>query len=326
MQSTSISVALCTYNGAQFLGEQLASVAAQVRLPDELVVCDDCSSDATFSILRGFAESVVFPVHLYQNPVRLGVTGNFAKAIALCQCDLIAISDQDDVWPPDKLKEACAALERQPRAAYGFSNAELITAEGRPLGRTMWEANVHRKLLASGFPAAAQVSALLKCNVVTGATIVFRKSLLPRVLPIPATWMYDYWIACVASCTGAYGIVIPETLLAYRQHAGQVVGGPRTLRRRIRAWYRSKASDTASQLAAWEGLAIRLRSLSEGSIAPNTLKLLDNKILHLGRRLVARQTRAVMRATVVLAELSSGRYQQFSNSWQSALYDLLSRD
>jgi hypothetical protein len=252
------------------------------------------------------------------------VASNFARAIELCQCDLIALSDQDDLWPPDKVKELCAALDHQPQAAYAFSDAELTTAEGQPLGRTMWQANVHHKLLASGFPAAAQASALLKCNAVVGATMVFRRSLLARILPIPAAWMHDYWIACVASCTGAYGIAMPETLLAYRQHAGQVIGGPRTLGRRIRACFQSTVSDVATELAAWKDLAVRLRALSDGSNTDDSLKLLENKILHLRRRLAARQTRALTRAAVVLAELSSGRYQRFSNSWQSALYDLVS--
>ncbi len=56
-----LSIGMCTYNGARYLQEQLASIAAQTRLPDELVVCDDCSSDGTRAILEEFKARVTFP-------------------------------------------------------------------------------------------------------------------------------------------------------------------------------------------------------------------------------------------------------------------------
>ena len=78
-----LSVAMCTYNGARYLQEQLESIAAQTRLPDELVVCDDCSSDGTRAILEEFKARVTFPVRLYFNEQNLRVWKNFEKAISL---------------------------------------------------------------------------------------------------------------------------------------------------------------------------------------------------------------------------------------------------
>ena len=95
-----ISVALCTYNGERFLEEQLASLEAQERRPDELVVCDDRSTDNTVSLLESFARTASFPVRIHINPINLGSTVNFDRAMRLCAGSLIAFCDQDDIWSP----------------------------------------------------------------------------------------------------------------------------------------------------------------------------------------------------------------------------------
>src|SRR5438128_2977881 len=98
-----ISIAMCTYNGEQFLRDQLASIAVQTRPPDELVVCDDHSADATCEIVARFAASSPFPVRLHVNEQNLGSTKNFEHAIRLCEGDIIALSAQYDDWLPEKL-------------------------------------------------------------------------------------------------------------------------------------------------------------------------------------------------------------------------------
>src|SRR3712207_5989304 len=100
----SLSVALCTYDGARYLPEQLESLARQRRLPDELVVCDDGSADDTVDVVRRFADRAPFAVRLSLNPQNLGFVKNFEQAIRLCRGDLIALADQDDVWHPQKLE------------------------------------------------------------------------------------------------------------------------------------------------------------------------------------------------------------------------------
>ena len=90
---------MCTYNGERFLAAQLASIAKQTRMPDELVVHDDKSSDHTVAILQEFAHSALFPVRIIENPRNLGYAANFEAAIRNCDADLIALADQDDVCP-----------------------------------------------------------------------------------------------------------------------------------------------------------------------------------------------------------------------------------
>ena len=84
-----ISIALCTYNGAKFLQEQLDSIAFQTRIPDEMIICDDQSKDSTLEILKNFVSKASFPVRLFLNEKNLGSTKNFGKAIGLCTGDII---------------------------------------------------------------------------------------------------------------------------------------------------------------------------------------------------------------------------------------------
>src|SRR5260370_27009832 len=103
MTEPSISVAMCTFNGARFLPEQLQSIALQTLQPSELVICDDGSTDGTVGILQSFALSARFPVRIFCNQETLGPARNFEKAIGLCDGEIISLCDQDDVWRPEKL-------------------------------------------------------------------------------------------------------------------------------------------------------------------------------------------------------------------------------
>ena len=98
-----VSIVMATYNGAEYLGEQLESFVNQKRSPEELVVCDDSSTDKTYKILEEFKRSAPFDVVLVKNEHRLGFTKNFEKALANCSGDIIFFSDQDDKWFPSKV-------------------------------------------------------------------------------------------------------------------------------------------------------------------------------------------------------------------------------
>ena len=114
MTAPRISVALCTYNGGRYLERQLESIALQSRMPCELIVCDDRSTDDTIAILRQFQSDAPFPVQVIQNQFRLGSTRNFDQAIGLSRGEFIALCDQDDLWLPAKLERLCDALVDNP--------------------------------------------------------------------------------------------------------------------------------------------------------------------------------------------------------------------
>ena len=133
-----ISIALCTYNGACFLKTQLSSLAQQSLRPDELVVCDDGSTDATVEILEAFAVRAPFKVRILRNPQNLGYVKNFEKAISACQFDLIFMCDQDDIWHPEKLHKCCTVFEEDPSVGMVLHDFTCINQDGSacagPLG------------------------------------------------------------------------------------------------------------------------------------------------------------------------------------------------
>ena len=108
----STSIALCTYNGERFLSQQLESLAAQTILPDELVICDDASSDSSLRILEDFAQKAPFIVRIFKNPKNLGYIKNFEKAIGLCSMDVIFLSDHDDYWESEKLNQVLKVFDK----------------------------------------------------------------------------------------------------------------------------------------------------------------------------------------------------------------------
>jgi len=223
MQQLTISVAMCSYNGEKYLQEQLDSIAKQSRPPDEVIVCDDKSTDQSVSILERFSASVTFPVKIFRNDDNLGSTRNFEKAISLCGGGVIALADQDDVWKPNKLETIGNSFSRSPHIGLFFSDANVTDERMSATLYRLWE--------CVGFDIWTRIKLLngnafdvmLHHNVVTGATMAFRSDLRKYILPIPTRWVHDGWIAIVAS---AISEVRPfsERLIDYRQHPNQQIG------------------------------------------------------------------------------------------------------
>jgi glycosyltransferase involved in cell wall biosynthesis len=217
-----ISVALCTYNGARFLEEQLESILRQTRLPDELILSDDGSMDRTLAIAQEFASRASFPVKILDGPERVGSTGNFERAIRCCRGDLIALSDQDDRWHPERLARSISAFERQPDTVLVFTNGTLIDETGAPLPGSLWQrfgfaGDTFRRF------AAGDYGLLCRERFITGATMMFRRSALADALPIPSEWVHDAWLGTVLSFHGNV-TALNEPLIEYRVHPQQQVG------------------------------------------------------------------------------------------------------
>ena len=253
-----ISVALCTYNGERFLARQLASIQQQTISPFELVVCDDCSTDGTVQIVREFAASVSFPVHLASNEHNIGFVANFERAIGLCQGDLIALSDQDDIWYPTRLERSQQEFAAHAEAGLVFSDADVMNDQDEITGTRLWTnygfTGQRKQRLLQG-----DYTVLLGPRFVTGATVMFRSSLRANCLPVGSGWLHDEWI--VANAAAATELRAIETpLIRYRQHASQQIGlGPRLSR-----WERSKKhwNQLSRQAGALEEVCKRLSQQS----------------------------------------------------------------
>jgi glycosyltransferase involved in cell wall biosynthesis len=316
-----ISVALCTLNGQAFLPEQLQSLLTQSHPPDELIVCDDGSTDQTPKILADFAASAPFPVRLHRNDETLGPAQNFEKAITLCGGDVISFCDQDDIWEPNKIQLTAAAFERNPQLAYVFSDAEICDVNCRALGYRLWGSVGFVGRLRKQFDAGHGFDVLLRQNVVTGATLSFASRFRSLILPIGGGWMHDGWIALLLSAIGE-GEAITQLLIRYRQHPSQSIGAAkRSLYQQYlnaKAMNRNIFAELADQ---YEAVLARLQEQTDFDVSPMAIEKLQAKIRHCRRRSAIR-LRHTSRMPAALSELLTLRYRRFSLGWKSFAQDL----
>jgi cellulose synthase/poly-beta-1,6-N-acetylglucosamine synthase-like glycosyltransferase len=203
-----VSVAMATYNGERYVEEQLRSILAQLRDGDEVVIVDDASADATVARIAALADRRVRVLHQASNA---GVRGSFDRALRACRHPIIFLSDQDDLWLPDKRNALVAEL--QDGALLALSDASVIDAQGRVL-----EASFMAR--RGGFAGSA--AATFHKNRYLGCTMAFRRELLDDVLPIPADVpMHDMWIGLLATVRGRVAYV-DRPLMLYRRHAANV--------------------------------------------------------------------------------------------------------
>lgn len=222
-----ISVAMCTYNGSAYLAEQLGSITAQTRLPDEIVVCDDRSTDSTPEIVREFAAKAPFPVRLVVNEKNLGVVRNFEKAISLCTSEIIALSDQDDIWMPEKLALCEREFVNKPHLGLIFTDGEVVDEKLNSLNRRIWDYYFPERKWRL-FEQGRHIEVLVWTNTVTGATAALRSELKTRLIPLPpdSGFIHDGWFALLAACHSHISF-IPQSLIKYRQHHEQQCGVPK---------------------------------------------------------------------------------------------------
>ncbi|MDE2403635.1 MAG: glycosyltransferase family 2 protein [Sphingomonadales bacterium] len=224
-----VSVAMATYNGAAFLAEQLASIAGQTLRPAELVVSDDGSTDATLDIVTRFKARAPFPVRILENDARLGFGDNFLHAAQACRQPLIAFSDQDDVWLPDKLRAAAERLEAD-RSLLAMHTLTVTDSALRPTG-FQWNPGISRDCRHPPLT-------LHPFGTGWGNTMLFRAELLgliprerrPRQPGQDRPLSHDTWIYVLASALGAVSHLITPLIL-YRQHGANVSGQTRQRKR-----------------------------------------------------------------------------------------------
>ena len=199
-----ISIAMATYNGAQYLKAQLQSFTDQTRHPDELIITDDCSSDDTETIVREFAKTAPFKVEFYLNEKNLGYCGNFNVALMKATGDLVFLSDQDDVWFPEKIEHMIAVAERHPEALVVMNDAALTDEALNEVGLTKIGQIRSAGISMDGF--------------VMGCCCGIRRELLDLCMPIPAGFKgHDNWIVWLAEGLGGK-TVEDKVLQYYRRH------------------------------------------------------------------------------------------------------------
>lgn len=322
----SVSIVLCTYNGVRFLPALWDSLLAQTRLPDQIVVRDDASSDGAWELLASLRDAATargVDVLLARNPRNLGYAKNFEGALAGASGDVLFLCDQDDVWHPGKLAAMLARFEQRPQLTLLHTDARLIDAAGNDMRCTLFRAlEVTRKEIACIHHGRA-FEVFLRRNLATGAMLALRRSLLADALPFSDEWVHDEWLAILAAAIGEVDC-LESPLMDYRQHGGNQIGARR--RTLTDKWARA----TEPRIAYLEWLARRGDALIErlqrlGSrVPPAYTDAARGKLAHLGYRIglpVARPRRL----RPVLREACAGRYARYSMGLRAVAYDLLGK-
>ena len=214
------SVAMCTYNGSMYLQSQLESIVNQSEQVDEIIICDDCSTDDTVHIAENFLKDKGINYRIIKNINNLGFKNNFYQSISLCSGDIIFFCDQDDVWDKDKVKLMCDVFRTNEKALLVFSNADVTDQDLQTNGDLFVALSFRKEFMKN---SKVQVEKLLADNFVTGATSAIRKELVELAKPYGEKWAHDYWFAVIAAMNnGLY--CIDKKLIKYRQHSDNTIG------------------------------------------------------------------------------------------------------
>lgn len=317
-----ISIAMATYNGGQYLQAQLDSFLAQSRRPDELVVCDDRSTDETVAILEAFRDVAPFDVQIFCNAETLGYVRNFEKVLAQCSGDIIFLSDQDDVWFPEKL-EAMIDRMTEDRALQVLQCDMVLTdADLDPTPHTQLG-----NIRATGSGPDVFVA---------GCGTAIRREWREIVLPIPADMVgHDNWIHRLAGALDTRQL-ITDPLQYYRRHAGNASNSLASRPARIGQLDVLRHSGFRDVTEGWQREIDRITatvdrisdrretlvSLGLGRRIPGAIARLQAEIADRERRIALVRRPRPARVAQVFGLWWRGGYSHFSG-WKSAVKDLI---
>lgn len=219
-----VSVALTTYNGARFLLPQLQSLLSQSRQPDEVVICDDGSTDNTAALLRQFVtEYGLSNWHIYENAGNLGYIRNFRKAMSLTSGDIVFLCDQDDVWDKEKIAQMAAVMESDPCIAALACGYGIIDENGEPLKTN--EKKFYTPPSGGSDLTRVECGRTLYSNIAQGCAGAYRRCIIDAYCSAVdcRTMPHDWAMYLIAyQQKGLY--FLDRELLLYRVHSSNTTG------------------------------------------------------------------------------------------------------
>lgn len=320
-----VSIAMATYNGERYLGEQLDSLALQTRLPDELIVSDDCSNDRTVAIIQEFESRSPFPVRVLRQEQNRGSSKNFDHAVASCTGDVIFLCDQDDVWMPDKVSDMVNAFIQSPAVGLVISNSMLVDDASTPIGRKLYIRRFPRstRVYPSGEPALRTV---LAAGLLFGHTMAFRcmPALCGPTARASRNWGQDCVRALVAGALSDV-VVLPDALTKHRRHQAQLTHGHELHRTRwVRLW-KAFASESGGREKRI-GFAKKMLEISDLlkslEADPAAVRFLEGTARFALFQASLNPSR-MRRICPVLRNLLSGSYHTYANGFSTAARDAL---
>ena len=220
------SIVMCTYNGAKYVGKQMRSLLEQTLLPDEIVVCDDGSTDHTLDIIRSMRSETSVPIRIVCNTEHLGVTRNFVYGMQQANGDIIFCADQDDIWMLHKVATIVHYFEQHPDMNVVFTNVSLIDTEDNPFSKkNLFDIS----FLPDGpdvFDRGMALEQFSYINRAGGMAMACRREMVERLascLSEKTTMLHDELLAFCGIFENSLGYIL-EPLTQYRQHTGQTCG------------------------------------------------------------------------------------------------------
>lgn len=215
-----IDILLATYNGQQYLREQLDSILSQSYSNFRLLISDDLSVDSTREILAEYVEKDK-RIIVFNQEKNLGVVKNFEFLLKKVESKYYMFSDQDDIWKENKIEKSIQTLE-ETNSDLVYTDLEVVDEKLNVTYESYWKLKgIYNKIKKYN-----NFESLYLNNFVTGCTMLSKKELIKEVLPLPNTSkfvLHDYWIPLILS--QKYKITyIEEPLIKYRQHKNNKVG------------------------------------------------------------------------------------------------------
>lgn len=214
-----ISVAMTTYNGEKYLREQLDSIMNQSTKVDEIIVCDDCSSDMTLDILKEY------PVKITVNKSNLGFKSNFKKAISLCSGDYILLCDQDDIWDTNKVEELKKQMENHPDIHVCASAFRYIDGNGNFFyeGKVM---KLYPNIINENEVCEVSFDSLISINYFQGSSMMIDRWITDKFLQYYNEEIEHDWFICMLAASYHSMYFYNKALFQYRIHEKNEIGIP----------------------------------------------------------------------------------------------------
>lgn len=212
-------VLICTYNGQEYIIEQIESILNQTLKPKKIYINDDCSTDNTVNLVFEYIDSISTNIEfeILINNENKGYSRNFLESISKCEEDIILFSDQDDVWVENKADLFIENFYTNPSKNLIFSDAYITDAKLNPTEFSLSE------ILGINKDKINFNETFIKRNIVTGAVMGIRRSWFMNISSHPSNVPHDYWLASVASLTSSI-LWIDEKTIYYRQHGKNILG------------------------------------------------------------------------------------------------------
>jgi glycosyltransferase involved in cell wall biosynthesis len=202
---------MATFNGAKFLKQQIFSIIEQLGPEDELIISDDGSTDNTLHIAKEFGDPRIKIIH---NNLERGYSSNFCNAITHSKGEVIFLSDQDDIWLPNKVQTCLDALKK---SSFVVHDAKIVNSELELISHSYFN---QRQVKRGFFPNLLKIGYL-------GCCMAFERDVLLKAMPMPlknGVITHDSWLTLVSELY--FDVVhVNEPLILYRRHGGNVSNG-----------------------------------------------------------------------------------------------------